>query len=262
MSGRRVRCAVSSLVAGSRELPHDASRYLLRVHRLRTGDTFTAFDPEAGVEALGRIMNDGSKVATVRFEEPSASTLKLQREIILLQALGKGDKSDFVIREVTQLGATRIVFVDSERSEKRTAFISENRRRRWRTIAVESARQCGRGDIPTILGPLGLGKAISEVSHVPFKRCLALGQSRGLAADLAQTDPALGVALLVGPEGGLSDEEIALAEEEGFEVSGLGTLTLRTETAAVVAVALASQRFQKSANSDGLGYPPGDDSSR
>jgi 16S rRNA (uracil1498-N3)-methyltransferase len=239
------RVHLPALEAGERELEPEASRYLTRVHRLTTGASFIAFDPEMAIEADGELIAADGRRARVRLGEPRRATRAAAREITLLQGLGKGDKADQVVRDATALGAARIVLVQSERSVVRVddPARAEARRRRWRAIAADSARQSGRADLPDISGPGPLPAALSAVS-APARLVLDPSAPRPLAA--AVEAGAGAIALLIGPEGGFSPDELALAAQHGFLPASLGALVLRTETAAVAVlgavVALSAKR--------------------
>jgi 16S rRNA (uracil1498-N3)-methyltransferase len=139
-----------------------------------------------------------------------------------------------VVQKATELGATRIVPFAAARSVVRLeAGRAEARAERWRRIAEEAARQCGRADIPEVVAPLPLAAALAEVPGdlAPFV----------FHPDGEALPPALeraGAAAIVGPEGGLTDAELDECEAAGARRAALGPRVLRAETAAVVAVAL------------------------
>ena len=227
----RVRVYLADLALGERVLDDAASRYLLRVHRLEEGDAFVGFDPEARLEADGQIVD--VRARRVRLDEPRPASHSSKLAVTLLQAFGKGDKIERVVRDATALGVERVCVVDTERSVVRVddAERADGKRRRWRTIAVESARQSGRGDLPELDGPLPLAKALARL-NVEKKLCLDAAANVSLARALDGWHGERSLAVLVGPEGGLSAEELAIAERHGFERVRLGPLVLRTETAA------------------------------
>jgi 16S rRNA (uracil1498-N3)-methyltransferase len=230
---RAIRIHVPALGAGERELDPEASKYLTRVQRLSPGARFIAFDPETALEADGELIGIQGRNARVRLDLPRRATGTAAREITLLQAIGKGDKADQVVRDATALGAAQVVLVQSERSVVRMddPARTESRRRRWQAIAVESARQSGRADLPGISGPTALAEALAAV-RAPRRIVLDPRALQPLGGVLTGADNAA-LALLIGPEGGLAPEELALAERHGFVPASLGALVLRTETAAI-----------------------------
>ena len=231
---------LSPIVAGEVLLDEPTARYVGRVHRLHAGDRFVAFDPEVGIEADAEVLGAGREVRC-RLGAPRASLAVSKTRVTLLQALGKGDKPDQVIRDATALGASRIVLVETNRSvvqldEERR----ESRKKRWRTVAVESARQCGRGDLPEIQGPSALESALTLVADVESRLHLSPTATNTLADVLGQRPAPGSVALLIGPEGGFDAPEEAAAVAAGFTPVSLGPFVLRTETAAVAALAVVT----------------------
>ncbi|MBK8255072.1 MAG: 16S rRNA (uracil(1498)-N(3))-methyltransferase [Polyangiaceae bacterium] len=237
MSGavqRLLRVPVERLVPGPCVLSKETSAYVARVHRLREGDAVVAFDPEQAVQAHAvvlRIEDAGYRV-TVEVSPPEPATVVASRRLTLIQAIGKGDKMDAIVRDATELGATHIVPVISERSVVKLGDVG-GRPARWRRIAVEAARQSGRGDAPRVAPPALLAAAVSEVYTSPAPGlcvCLAPGAPPVLGDLFAALEPTDGVTIVVGPEGGLSEAEVNLCTQSGFTACGLGGFVLRTET--------------------------------
>jgi 16S rRNA (uracil1498-N3)-methyltransferase len=226
---RPVRVAVSPLALGEIELDEPESRYLVRVHRLRDGDRFVAFDPAAKTEAEGEIVSSSPRRVRCRIESIRPSERVSTLPVTLFQALGKGDKPDRVIRDATALGAAAIVLVETERS---VAKPGADRAERWRTIAVEAARQSGRGDVPEVSGPVSFEQALTSAKAFGVRIVLDPRAERNLREVLGSTPLREPMAVLIGPEGGLSDGEMASLAEAGFESARFGAFTLRTETAA------------------------------
>jgi 16S rRNA (uracil1498-N3)-methyltransferase len=235
-----VRVPVADLTSGERTLDEAQSHYLLRVQRLAPGDSFQAFDPEAKLEAEARITGASGRRVRCRLAEPGPASVVAGFELWLLQAAGKGDKVDQVVRDATALGVTRLVIVESKRCVIR---VGEKARERWRKVAVQAARQSGRGDVPRIEGPLGVARALELVPLAMRKLVCDPKSAVGLGAALREWRPATGAAFLIGPEGGLTTEEVELAERAGFIAVSLGPMILRTETAAVAALAACSARW-------------------
>jgi len=231
---RAVRVAVEALVPGEAVLDVAATHYLLRVHRLRRGDTFVAFDPKARLEADASLVDErarGARFSSGELRPASVSPLA----VTLLQAAGKSDKPDRVVRDATALGAARVVIVETERAVVRSGERAPERLKRWQKIALESMRQCGRGDMPLIEGPLSLLAALKSAS-TGLKVTLDAAAGRPFGDVVSHWRAPEPLCLLIGPEGGLSEQERALAVAEGFVEARLGPFTLRTETAAVAAL--------------------------
>ena len=214
------------------KLPDEAATYVVRVHRLKQGDSFVVFDPERAVEADAELVEVARGSAPVaRVGEARGATVLPLRRVTLLQAAAKGDKLDAVVRDATELGATRIVAVIAERSVVRLEGVTA-RADRYRRIAVQAARQCGRGDAPRVDGPVSLADAVAGLAGRAdvVGLCLDPTSVTPLRDRLLPLHASAEVVFVVGPEGGLTDAELALCEGAGFHRVSLGALTLRTET--------------------------------
>jgi len=151
-------------------------------------------------------------------------------------ALAKGEKADWVVQKATELGVTRLVPWRAERSVMRLeGERAEERTRRWRRIAAEAARQCGRSDLPEVSGPVELADALSTPPG--FVRLLFHGQAGAPLAGLLRSEAA-GYLAVIGPEGGITQGELRACVEAGCSVASLGPRVLRAETAAIAAAAL------------------------
>jgi 16S rRNA (uracil1498-N3)-methyltransferase len=227
MSGGVLRVPLGSIAPGVSALPAEAASYVVRVHRLREGDRFIVFDPELAIEADATLAAIGRRTAEVRIDDVRPASLRSERRVTWIQAVGKGDKMDAVVRDATELGATRVVPALSTRSVARP---EEDRSRRWRRIAVEAARQCGRGDAPRIEPPMQLAAALALLGEGALGLCLDPYAPAPLGARLRALSPSMEAMFVVGPEGGLTPEEVAACAAAGFHRVRLGALTLRTET--------------------------------
>lgn len=212
-----------------------AYRHLVKVLRLGPGAAVTLFDGR-GHEIDAQVETVHADTADLRLGERHLRPPP-PVQITLLQAVAKGDRMDWLLQKTTELGVTRICPVITQRVVVRLEPDAAGaKQRRWQTIVQEAARQCGRADVPTVEAPIALAEALARNDA---ERRLVLWE--------AQTGPSLvgrlgpedrNVSLLVGPEGGFGPDEITMAESAGFEAVTLGPRILRTETAAMVAVAL------------------------
>jgi 16S rRNA (uracil1498-N3)-methyltransferase len=233
---RSIRVALGELVAGERLIAGSEAHYLTRVLRLRAGATFTAFDPAARREARVTVTSVERDRVLARFEAPEPARNLGHSAVTLVQCAGKGDKVDDVVRAATALGASRIVIATSEHSVARGPS-SPDRRQRLAAIALDAARQSGRGDVPELSGPLPLDEVLAEAaSDDALKLCLEPSAERSLGAALRGRH-GRPLVLLVGPEGGFSESELERARAAGSTLVRLGSLVLRTELAAVAALA-------------------------
>ncbi len=233
-----LRLPVEAIAAGLQALPAEAAAYATRVHRLGPGDHLVLFDPDRAVEADAQIVEVSRRAVTVQAGAPRPAARQPSRAVTLLQGIGKGDKLDTIVRDATELGATRVVPVLCERSVARP---DAARAARWRRIAVEAARQCGRGDAPAIAAPVSFAEALRSVaSGEALRLCLDPAASHPIGASLRELG-AQAVIVVVGPEGGLTADELTAADAAVFTRVTLGPLVLRTETvcAAVLGALLA-----------------------
>jgi 16S rRNA (uracil1498-N3)-methyltransferase len=229
----RVRAPLSDLAEGIRILDAEASRYLVRVLRLTVGDTFVAFDPVVAREADAWLEQVDDHVIVVAVGPMRPSPVIAASALTLVQGLAKGDKTDAIVRDATELGATEIVIAITARSVVRLdAERLHARRERWEKIAQEAARQSGRGDAPRI--DVCSWQEAMEVARPGTARfCLWERADAPLAPLLF---PALEtkspLAFAAGPEGGLEEAEVLLATNAGWSAASLGSIILRTETIA------------------------------
>ena len=237
----------------------DESRHLVRVLRLRPGDTVLATDG-AGGEYTVRLETVGDE-ATGTVLGVGTNERESPIRITLLQAVPKGDKMESIVRASTELGVTRILPVLTARTiVTLDAGRWRDRARRWQRIAKEAAKQCGRAVVPPVEAPQPLVDALDSVEKADLLLCSyegaaagAAGGQRGGEARLLGTTlasslpPALPagshICVLVGPEGGLAWEEVGELWRRGWTVVGMGPRILRTETAGPAIIAVLQARF-------------------
>jgi 16S rRNA (uracil1498-N3)-methyltransferase len=213
-----------------------AAFHHLRVLRMAIGDTLEVFEGKGQAWPASVLAVEGDH-AVLRLGPGHLS--RAGRPISIVQALPKSDKLELVLQKGTELGAHAFHPVLSERSLVRLAgATAEARRTRWQRIADEAARQCGRTDTPTVFPVQGLLEAVRAFS--PTTQVLLLDEEEktlGLAR-AASEDAAAPLALVIGPEGGLARAEVEALLAVGAVSVSLGPLVLRTETAALAALAV------------------------
>jgi 16S rRNA (uracil1498-N3)-methyltransferase len=228
-----------SRLAGETVIVSDEDhRYLVRVLRLAVGDTVTLFDGR-GAEADATITRLGPRALELRVDARRASDGPIGPELTLIQALARGEKLDLVVQKATELGVGRIIPVTTERAVPRLETVrASSRRVRWQKIAREAARQSGRADVPEIEPVTPLAVAVAAAPRDALKLLLwEQARNISLRSVLPAAAPS-GIVVAIGPEGGFSDGEVAHARELGFQPVGFGPRILRTETAAVAALAV------------------------
>ena len=245
---RRFTIAPDRIRDGRVAFDRDESRHLRRVLRLKPGDTVIAADG-AGHDFTVRLEDVGETVTgTVLGVARRAADSPLR--ITLVQSVPKGDKMETIVRAATELGVARVVPVTTER----TIVTLEpsrwrERARRWQRIAKEAAKQCGRGVVPPVDAPRPLAEFLALDEPADLRLCLweragAQGQGGGLTQSLPPTLAAgARVYLLVGPEGGLSRQEVESGRAAGWRVIGVGPRILRTETAGPAMIAILQSKF-------------------
>jgi 16S rRNA (uracil1498-N3)-methyltransferase len=215
-------------------LDEAAHRHLVKVLRLGVGESLQLFDGRgAAVDAT--IVSVGKASVEVELGERHVVPAPTCT-ITLLQSVPRGERMDFIVQKTTELGVARIVPVLTEFGVVKPP---PGRHRRWRTIAEEAARQCGRADVPAVEECTELGAALAQLSGQQGARVLLWEDEHKKSFRKAVADGPKVVVLLVGPEGGFSSAEVAAATSAGFVAASLGPRILRTETAAMVAVTLA-----------------------
>jgi 16S rRNA (uracil1498-N3)-methyltransferase len=211
--------------------------HLRRVLRLRTGDCVVLFD-DADCEHEGIIRSlseDRGEIEIIRsYQVNNESPLKT----ILALGLTKGEKMDWVVEKATELGVHSVIpFVSSytipKLDEKKVAQRSE----RWQKIALSAAKQCGRVRIPEIVAVTAFRDLVEPVSSDALRLLFWEKECEQGLSELKERRTSIAeVVVMIGPEGGFSSHEAALAVDQGFTAVRLGPRILRAETAALAAL--------------------------
>lgn len=221
-------------------LTGERAHYLGRVLRLKVGAKLTVFadgsdDHEATVVAMQKQRVD------LKLGSATPNRRESPLNCRLLQGIARGERMDIAVQKATELGVTSIQPVHSAFSVvKLSPDRAERRRQHWQKIARSACEQCGRSAVPVIELPITLDEALASTGTATSKLLLSpTGTMR--FSDLPER--IYRVDLLVGPEGGLSVSELAQCSDAGFMAVTLGPRILRTETAAMTAVALAQSHW-------------------
>ena len=225
------------LAAGAElHLGEESARYLGRVLRLRVGDSVHVFNGDDG-EWSATISRFGKNRVTLLVHDAVANTAESDLKIHLVQGISRGERMDFVVQKATELGVDRVtpvltdygvVKLDDKRAGKR--------RLHWQRVAESACEQSGRVNPPRVDAPLPLNDWLGT-ARAGDSTDLVLAPGTGQALTKV-AKPAAGLCLLIGPEGGFSEREYDDAANSGFEAVTLGPRVLRTETAAVAAIAI------------------------
>jgi len=234
---------------GGVTLSEEESRHLRDVLRLRAGDEAHVFDGEGReFDCVVREVGGRREGATLEVRgavEPPSPESPL--ELTLAVALLKGEKFDLVVQKATELGAARVVPVETKRSDVRLRDERDALKRveRWRRLALEAAKQSGRARVPAVEGPVAFA-ALVEAATRPEEARVLFAEGGGAPLDSLLTTAGgrhTAAVALVGPEGGWEDEEVAHAGAYGWHIVTLGGRTLRAETAAITVCALLQNLF-------------------
>lgn len=220
------------------ELEPGPSQHLSRALRMQPGDSLVLFDGNGGqYPAVISTVNKKTVVATTAAFE--AVELESGLELQLGIALSRGDRMDWVVQKATELGVSSIAPLLSARSEVRLKGDRlEKKLRHWQQIAISACEQCGRNRIPQVLPPQDLESWV-KATETDLKLVLHPTADTG---DKTTSAPG-SIALLIGPEGGLANEEVEQATLAGFSPLKLGPRILRTETAPLAAIAILQARW-------------------
>ena len=216
-----LRVPMDELAEGER----DARRRTNAIRRARSSTARRRLDSSRSIRSAA-IECDAELVAKsrVRLGAPRGAEVAA-REIVWIHGCPKGNKADAIVRDATELGATRIVFVHTARIVAKPPI---SRLERWTRVAREAARQCGRGSAPRVELVTKWEDALSDARQ-DVRVCL---DPRGASLRDVLESARGSLAFAVGPEGGLTDGEIEIAKRHGFVCCRLGVLVMRTETVA------------------------------
>lgn len=220
------------------ELDSDAANHVSRVLRLREGAELTLFDGTGGEfpSTLVQVERRRVEVQVHGFVPREAES---PLDITLVQGVSKGERMDYAVQKATELGARRIVPVETEHGVvSLDARRWEKKRSHWQRVAISACEQCGRNRVPEIAPVTSLRKFLQEP---PVGLGLFLDPVQSMS--IGDLTPTKQITLLIGPEGGLSEQECAAAARRGYQGVQLGPRVLRTETAAVAALAVLQARW-------------------
>lgn len=218
------------------QLGREQAHYLGRVLRLRDGDVLTVFNGDNG-EFDARVIALAKNSALVFVDAPVETATESALKIHLVQSISRGERMDFVVQKATELGVKRITPVFTEYGVvKLDQARATKRNDHWQSVAISACEQSGRIRPPLIDAPVDLntwfGAGTKEADTDLILRPGAAAPLSSIAA------PVTKVCLLIGPEGGFSHKEYEDAAVSGFQAVSIGPRVLRTETAALTAIAV------------------------
>ncbi len=238
---RNRRIYTEHTLASGEEIQLDAgpSRHLVSVLRLKAGSALTLFNGLGG-EFSATLLTANHKGCRVAVGEFSDTETESPLNIHLGIGISRGERMDWVVQKATELGVQQITPLYTERTEVKLKGEREAKKlRHWQLISISACEQCGRNRLPVIAQPQTLAEWTNTAAG---ERKFVLHH---LASNLssAQTNNPGSALLLVGPEGGLTDDEIRSAEAAKFQPLKLGPRVLRTETAPLAAISILQAQW-------------------
>jgi 16S rRNA (uracil1498-N3)-methyltransferase len=220
-------------------LDSQAAVHIARVLRLNPGDPVVLFNGRGG-EYHGEIEFAEKRRVSVKLKERVERSLESPLRIVLGQGISKGERMDVAVQKAVELGVAELAPLTTRRSVVNlNAERRAKRRAHWQGVAQSACEQCGRNTVPEIQPVQSLVawlESLQTEGAVQSGAKLVLHHRVSRSLNDVSLDPHEPVRVLIGPEGGLSDEEIVLAENCGFVPVRLGPRVLRTETAALVVI--------------------------
>lgn len=220
------------------ELTDTVFHHWVKVLRAQVGESATLFNGQGG-EYQATLTEINKKTATVVIQQFNPDNRTPAFTTLLGQVMSKGDRMDYAIQKAVELGVSNIQLLTSERCEMRLKYDRDQKKiDHWQGIAIAACEQCGMNTVPTIYAPVSLDNWLA--SQLPATK-LVLAPNKDETDVLV--DATKDIALLIGPEGGLSEAEIQLANQAGFKNWCIGSRVLRTETAPIVALSILNYNF-------------------
>ena len=220
------------------ELTESVFHHWVRVLRAKEQEQAIFFNGKGG-EYLVTLTEINKKNAFVSVDQFNELDRTAPFNVILGQVMSKGDRMDYAIQKATELGVTTIQLLTSDRCEMRLKYDRDQKKLdHWQSVAIAACEQCGLNKVPQILPPIALNDWVK--SELPTSR-FVLAPNKNQENVLLKSDNQL--ALLIGPEGGLSEVEIETANQNNFQNWCIGDRVLRTETAPVVALSILNYHF-------------------
>ena len=219
-------------------LPAEAAAHVGRVLRMQAGDALLLFNGD-GNNYQARIVSADKKQVVVTVCKSILNPTESALQLHLGQVISRGDRMDFAIQKAVELGVTAITPLFSERcGVKLDGERLQKRLQQWQKIVISACEQSGRSVVPPVHPALQLTDWLAADSN-----SLKLTLHPWATDTIKTVDPTSQIRLMIGPEGGFSDQEMAAAEQAGYLGVQLGPRVLRTETAALTAISALQLQF-------------------
>ena len=210
--------------------------HIVRVLRMHPGEKLTVCDL-AGSDYLCEICSAAPEAVELRVLEKRPTVAEPNVQVTLFQGLPKADKMELIVQKSVELGVARIVPVLTARCVSRPdAAALAKKTARWQKIAMEAAKQSGRGRLPAVEKTVDFSAAVQELAEMERG---VLFYEKGGDAHRGVWEGSRQIGFCIGPEGGFADEEVRLAAQAGIRICTLGPRILRTETAPLCVLSIA-----------------------
>ena len=222
---------------GPARLTGSDARHIGRSLRMRAGDNVTVCDGQ-GTDYFCEITAIGEETVDLKVLYHTPTACEPTVRLTLYQGLPKGDKLEWIIQKAVELGAARIVPVQTARSVSRVSDRDAKKQARWQKIADEAAGQCGRGILPAVEAPLSFRTLLERLDREEADTRLLLYEGGGEPLSRLVDRNTLSASLFIGPEGGFDPEEVAALSTRGARAATLGKRIRRCETAPLAALSV------------------------
>jgi 16S rRNA (uracil1498-N3)-methyltransferase len=244
MSKTRIYQNSEFSINGTVKLSDDAFGHIVRVLRLTEGDTITVFNGKDPCQYIGEVVDVKKKQASLTIISQSSVLNESPLNIHLGQGISRGDRMDFTLQKSVELGVNKITPLFTERcGVKLSGERLAKRQEQWQKIVISACEQSGRCIVPEVAEPMLLQEWLEQSTDALKLNLHPKAAHSIMTLPMKISAREHKVRLLIGPEGGLSDEEIGQAKNSNFQDVLLGPRVLRTETAALTAITALQCRF-------------------
>ncbi|AFI85251.1 16S rRNA (uracil(1498)-N(3))-methyltransferase [Methylophaga nitratireducenticrescens] len=229
----RFYCASLVPANSPMQLPDEVFRHAVQVLRMKPGALLNLFDGQ-GLEYQAQLEQVDKRQATVSLQQQIHTDNESPLDILLMQGISRGERMDYAIQKAVELGVKRIMPVVTERCNVQlSGDRAEKRINHWQGVIISACEQSGRSYLPELLPIASIDSAFGNVNDA----CKLVLDPEAIKS-FSSVKKAQQIALLIGPEGGLSETEVQRANDAGFTGITLGPRILRTETASAAALAM------------------------
>jgi 16S rRNA (uracil1498-N3)-methyltransferase len=226
------------------KLSDDAFGHIVRVLRLSEGDTIALFNGREAIQYTAKLVDVKKKHASVEIIKQEIIANESPLNIHLGQGISRGDRMDYTLQKSVELGVSKITPLFTERcGVKLSGERLIKKQEQWQKIVVSACEQSGRCIVPEVVEPMYLQDWLDQETNALKLNLHPQAKHSIMTLPMSGSEKDIHVRLLIGPEGGLSDEEISQANQADFQDILLGPRVLRTETAALTAITALQCRF-------------------